>query len=173
MKCYHNTLVLKKITMYMIQNHVPSGSFIIWWYSLQCSFEITKEIGFYLPILFFFHPSFTFSLSRTHPLNSGSQFSVSDGTCVCFQCAPTLTLSLLAAAVSVSPSTNSATGWRIAGMGQMNPSVALDGANPTSINAGEWWYIPQVTVANGKQPDSSSKLINSSWCLLNYNIWLV
>ncbi|MPC11534.1 hypothetical protein E2C01_004201 [Portunus trituberculatus] len=38
--------------------------------------------------------------------------------------------------VSVSPSTNSATGWQIAGMGQMNPSVALDGANPTSTNAG-------------------------------------
>ncbi|XP_050726607.1 uncharacterized protein LOC127003720 isoform X2 [Eriocheir sinensis] len=38
--------------------------------------------------------------------------------------------------VSVSPSINSATGWRTAGTGQMNPSVVLDGANPTSINAG-------------------------------------
>lgn len=137
MKLYQNTVVLMKIAMYMIQNHVPSSSSIIQRCTLQCSFKTGKEIGFYLPILFFFHQPFSFSLSDTHPLNSGSQFSVSDGTCVCFQCAPTLTLSLLAAAVSVSPSTNSATGWRIAGMGQMNPSVALDGANPTSINAGE------------------------------------
>lgn len=62
---------------------------------------------------------------------------MSDGACVCvFQCAQPLTLSLLAAAVSVSPSINSATGWRTAGMGQMNPSGALGSVNPTSINAG-------------------------------------
>lgn len=59
------------------------------------------------------------------------------GACVCFQCAPILTLSLLAAAVSVSPNSNSATGWRTAGMGQMNPSVVLDSAKPTSISVGK------------------------------------
>ncbi|CAL4090731.1 unnamed protein product, partial [Meganyctiphanes norvegica] len=37
---------------------------------------------------------------------------------------------------SVSPSSSSVTGWQTAGIAQMNPSVALDAANPTSINAG-------------------------------------